>query len=297
MYPDETTRRVDEADVRSPGQVRPDGGHWERIGARVTRTDVASLLAVPLVLVGVYLLPGSLKWRLAFEYTSPTVLTAFTSHYLHLSAEHLLLNLLGYALVVPTGYLLSLSSDRRLEFTAAFWSYLLAFPFLLSGLNLLFPRAAVGVGFSGVLMAFVGYLPFVLLDSIGGQLDAPVGARHSSWLFFFGLGLVAYVAVPGLYGLALATAAVLGGVRYLLPVLEAIDRHNLRSLRVRLSVSGYSELVVFAGVLFLAYPFVAFPQRPVAAGVTLNVYSHALGFCLGYIVTYVTHLTGWLRTR
>lgn len=276
------------------GRSSTEGDLFQRVRAEAVARDLVVLAAVPLVLLGAYALPQEVKLRLALDYTDPTLLTAFASHFVHLSSTHLLSNLVGYLLVVPTGYALAVASGRRRQFLVVFTSFLLSFPFLLSGLNLLFPRSTVGVGFSGILLAFVGYLPFGFMTFVGTNFEGDVGARQSRWLFFFGLALVAYIAAPGVYGLGLAAAAFLAGVRYLLPVVEAIDRRQLASWRATLTVSGYAELALLGGLVFLTYPFVAFPSGLVAGGSVLNVYTHALGFCLGYITTYVTALGGWL---
>lgn len=256
--------------------------------------DLVVLALVPTVLLAVYALPPEVRRGFALDHAAPTLLTAFTSHFVHLSSAHLLANLAGYLLVVPTGYALAVASGRRRQFFVVFAAFLGSLPLLLSGLNLLFPRPTVGVGFSGVLLAFVGYLPFAFMSFIGSTFDVDVDAGQSHWLFFFGLGVVAYVAAPGVYGLGLAAAATLAGVLYLLPVVETVDRTQVASWRSTLAVSGYGELVLLGTALFFIYPFVAFPTDFVVASGVINVYTHALGFCLGYITTYVTALGGWL---
>lgn len=256
--------------------------------------DLVVLAAVPLVLLAAYALPVGVKRSLALDHAAPTLLSAFASHFVHLSSAHLATNLAGYLLVVPTGYALAVASGRRRQFFVVFTAFLLSFPLLLSGLNLLFPRPTVGVGFSGVLLAFVGYLPFAFMSFIGTHFAGDVDAEQSHWLFFLGLGIVAYIAAPGVYGLGLAAAAMLASVLYLLPVVETIDRTQVASWRSTLAVGGYAELTLLGGVVFFAYPFVAFPTELTLAGGVVNVYTHALGFCLGYITTYVTALGGWL---
>ncbi|MFB6205364.1 MAG: hypothetical protein ABEJ05_02395 [Haloglomus sp.] len=288
-------------DEGAPAATRVDASSgardlWAKLGERVHYRDLLLLAAVPLVLGGVYVLPSELKWQLALDYRQPTLLSAFASHFVHFSGRHLLVNLLGYLLVVPTGYVLSVASQHRQRFLVAFASFLLSFPFVLSGLNLLFPRAAVGVGFSGIVLAFVGYLPVALLRFLETHLHDGIRASASNWLFFFGLGFVAYMAAPGIYGPGLAAAAFLAGILFLLPLVESLDRGHLAALRATMSVSGYAELALFGVLTFGAYLFVAFPATTAVAGGVLNTYTHALGFCLGYITTHVTALGGWLGT-
>lgn len=280
----------------SPGRTRSTGpGLWPAVRERAAWRDLALLAVVPGVLLVVYSLPRATKWTLALDYAEPTLLAAYGSHFVHFSQWHLLVNLLGYLLVATTGYVLSLAGGRRRQFLVVFTAFVLAFPVALSGLTLPVPGAGAAVGFSGVVMAFVGYLPVVLLDFADHRLDAPVDRRRSHWLFFLGLAVVAYVAAPGLYGPALAAAALLACLLFFLPVFERFDRGQWAEFRGTLASGGNAELTVFGAAVFLAYPFVAFPPDVTVGGGVLNVYAHALGFSLGYIVTYVTVLVGGLN--
>jgi len=65
------------------------------------------LAAVPVVLCAVFALPESTRRSLAFAYAEPTVLTAFTAHYVHLDVGHLAGNVAGYILLAGVGYALA----------------------------------------------------------------------------------------------------------------------------------------------------------------------------------------------
>lgn len=282
---------TDDAAAGSAGTAQHEGFLAE-VRERGAPLDAVALALVPLALVGAYALPPSTKRSLAFAYADPTLLAAFANHFVHLSFDHLLVNLVGYGLVVPTAYLLSVASGRRRQFFVAFATFVLAFPFALSALNLAFVRPRVGVGASGLVMAFVGYLPVALSGFAGSRLGVPVDATRSSGPFFLGLAVVAYVAAPAGYGAPLAVAAGLAGVLFLLPVVE--DAATAVS-RPTAGPAGYAEVAVLGAALFVGYPLVAFPESVAAGGDVVNVYSHALGFCLGYIVTYVGVLVGALE--
>lgn len=284
----------DPADFRPRPAPLPSSeqGLWEAIRQRAVWWDVLLLAVVPVALLAGYALPPAIKWTLAFDYTEPTLLAAYASYFVHFSQSHLLGNLLGYLLVVPTAYVLSVASDQRHQFLVVFTVFLLAFPFALSGLNLAIPRSHTAVGFSAIIMAFVGYLPIGLLGVTEQRFSAPLTQRQSHWVFFFGLALVGYLGAPGVLGRALAAAAVLAGVLFLLPVLEEFDQPRWAGIRAMLAREGDAELLLLGGVVFVAYPFVAFPSDATVSGGLVNLYAHALGFCLGYITTYVTVLVG-----
>lgn len=264
-----------------------DGGSgstlWTQVGDAGSRADVALVGSVPAVLLLAFFLPRSVKWRLALDYANPTLVTAFTSHFVHFSARHVLVNLLGGTIVVATGYLLSVLSGRRQQFLVAFACFVFAFPFVLSGLNLLFVRPTVGVGFSGVVLAFVGYLGVALMDFVGEQYDAAVGGLRSAWLFFLALALIAF-DLP-VYGPLLSLAALVASVALLRDLVAPLDCERFR--RGGSAVDGSGELIALGLLAFLVYPTVSVPTDPTTPNGVVNVYSHVLGFCLGYIATYV----------
>lgn len=255
------------------------------LGDAPLRRDLGVLLSVPLVLLGVFSLPEATRRSLTFAYMDPSLATAYASTFVHLDVGHLLANVGAYLLVAPLAYLLSVLSGRRRRFFVAFATFLLAFPVALSYLNLAIPRPSVGYGFSGVLMAFVGYLAWALGEYADVQFDAGGARVLAPALFFAGLALSAVTSVQSAVTIALAIAALLSAFLYALPLLDRPE--PLRSnVRAAASVAGHFELFAVGLVAFLAFPFVAFPADPVADGGVLNLYVHLLGYALAFVVTY-----------
>lgn len=124
----------------------------QELVASVRASDLAVLLAVPVLLLAIFTLPESTRRSLAFAYADPTAVTAFTAHYVHLDVGHLAGNVAGYALLAGVGYALAVLGDSRRFFLTALATFLLVFPFVLSALNLAVPRDAIGFGFSGINM-------------------------------------------------------------------------------------------------------------------------------------------------
>ena len=162
---------------------------WPAIVRGITPLDALLLASVPLALVGVYLLPTATREALVFEYARPSIRTAFAAPFVHFDAAHLLFNLLAYALVVPLLYALSLTAGRRRQFRAVFVALLVSSPILLSYLNLTIVRDGVTFGFSGVLMAYYGYLPLVLAEHAESRLALGRTRTVAPLLFFVGLEL------------------------------------------------------------------------------------------------------------
>lgn len=249
--------------------------------------DVVCMLVVPVAMLAVYSLPVAVRRGYVFSYTDPTALTAFTAAYVHLERAHLLTNLGVYALVVPAVYLLSVLGGHRERFLVAFVTFVVAFPGVLSALNLAVARPAVGYGFSGVVLAFFGFLPLALAGHLHRRFGVSSELDLAAVLFFAGLGLVALLspASPVTYGLA--AAAGLAALLYGLPMLDG--RSGLvRNVRAATGAAGHVELSLVALVAFLVFPFVAFPPAPGAGAAVVNVYVHLLGYALGFMATYLT---------
>lgn len=253
----------------------------------VRLVDVACILAVPALLLAVFAMPLAARRTYVFSYTDPTVLTAFTAPYVHLELPHLLANLGVYLFVVPAVYLLSVLGGHRSRFFVAFMTFVVAFPPVLSCLNLAVARPAVGYGFSGVVMAFFGFLPVALAGHVDRRFELASELDLAGVLFFASLVLVAFLspASPVTYGLA--AAAALGVLLYGASMFER-DPRFVSNVRAAAQSPGHFELSVGATVAFVAFPFVAFPAAPDAGGAIVNVYVHFLGYALGFIATYAT---------
>jgi membrane associated rhomboid family serine protease len=274
------------------GSNRPVATAWQAFRA----VDLAVLCSVPILLVGVFALPASVRQSLVFEYTDPTLVTAVAAPFVHLSPGHLAVNVLAYFVVVPVAYVLSVASGRRARFFAAFGTFVLVFPALLSVLNLAVVRPTGGVGFSAVVMAFVGYLPLALADYLETRADVGPSETVAPLLFFLGMALVAGLSVQSvqrdratvLLGTAgLVLTAILAALLYWL---SAPDRASdvVRKVRGMAHRPGNAELLGFSGVVFVSFFFVAFPPAAADGATVVNVYVHLLGYALGFIATYAT---------
>lgn len=265
--------------------IRP--GFGTALHARSSLLDAGLIAAVPLVLVAVFTLPVGVREAYVLDYTDPTLATMYASHFVHLNAQHLAANLAGYAFVVPTAYLLCLLGDRRRTFRVAFLAFLLALPFGLSGLNLVFFRRAVAYGFSGVVMGYFGLLALALFGYVARRTDVAGGDRHAPVAFFAGIATISVALAPA--------SRASGGVSVAALLLCGLYGHALLDLgtplsRLRTGLSesppGYLELGAVGTLLFFGYPFIAFPADPFQGGTVVNLYTHLLGYALGFISAY-----------
>lgn len=262
-------------------------GFGTTLHARSSLLDATLLAAVPLLLIAVFTLPAGTREAFVLEYAEPTLVTMYASHFVHRSAGHLAANLAGYAVIVPTAYLLSLLAGRRHLFRVSFLSFLVALPFGLSALNLVFFRPAVAYGFSGVVMGFFGLLALSLYVYLADRANGTAGDRHAPVAFFLGIATIGVALAPATRAsVGIAAAAVLACVLYLrhLPgVWGAVDR---LWTGFATTPPGYLELGAVGTLLLVGYPFIAFPADPFQGGTVVNLYTHLLGYALGFISAY-----------
>jgi hypothetical protein len=249
--------------------------------------DVALIGAVPALLLVVYALPRSTLEGLVLDTTSPSLVAAYVSHFVHLDGFHLLGNLTVYVPAAAVGYLLCILSERRRLFRIGFVTLLLAFPVALSSMQLVFPRPRLIFGFSGINAGFAGMACFAFVGYLRTNVTPRAEDRYAPTLLFFIMGLIALVALPtdafrfeigaGSFSLA---AVYVGVALYRQGVPTADD------IRAAVNRPGYFETAGAGFGLIVGYPFVAFQDAVVPGGSVLDVYVHLLGASLAFIVLF-----------
>lgn len=254
--------------------------------------DPLLVVLVPLCLLWVHSLPLATRRGLVLAFEDPTLPTAFTAHFVHLTTGHLVSNLLLYALLVPTAYLLARRTDDLPAFRRGFLTVLVVFPLALSGLSVALGRPALGYGFSGLNMALFGLLTLLLGRFFARRFDLGVDDRG---VFLFGIGVV-LVSLRSLPTTSV-TLAVAGGAGCL--ALASVVGRNRRGSRgpperaASPSRVGDVELAAVAGSLFCILALVAF-SVPGSLSAGVGLYVHFLGYALAFTVVYVADVAGLL---
>jgi len=264
--------------------------------SRARGIDIAVITLIPVVLVGVYLLPFDLKRALALEYLDPTILTVFTAHFIHLTPVHLLTNLGLYSVTISLVYVVSLLSNRRREFIITFSTFVFVFPFAISALNLALPRPRIGYGFSGIVMAFVGFLTLLAWEFIGTRLHSDVDTNQAPLLFFVVIAIIILWGIPVSSPASAALGlAVLGGSIQLRSLHRRLGPPITSIFRTFTAPPGYGEIALSSLAIVVFIPFIAFPTAPAGNGEVINLYSHFLGYALGFQVPYLVMISPVVR--
>ncbi|MES3516089.1 MAG: hypothetical protein PPP58_00320 [Natronomonas sp.] len=265
------------------------GSEAESFGAAVVRSshpiDIVALGLIPTVSIVAFLFSSGPTPEVVFSYENPTLRTAVVAHFFHTGFDHLLSNLVRYSLVILTVYLLSTLADRRCVFYILFTGVLLAFPPVISIMNLAVPRDGVLIVAPGLVMAGIGLLPVMLGEYLDRRFDLNPTSDIAGFLFLIGLTITALSAVPDAFRWVALPAAV-GSVGYAVSVV----RTGIDTGRFRDAPPGYLEFGFWSVGLFVFLVVTAFSAGIVDDGTIVNTYVHFIGYALGFLSSYLTVL-------
>lgn len=266
---------------------------FERPTAVDMLLQVLTLSIVPLLLAFVYWLPNDYRLALRFTYDDPTLATAISSHFVHMGPAHFASNLVGYVLIVATGYVLAVKSGQRLAYVVAVVTTVLFAPPLLTLLSVVLPQNAIMYGFSGVNLALLGLLPILLVEYARTMLWPTLRPSDAGALYLVACGIIATIcAPPSPLTRGITVVAFLSVIGYGV-------RITGRGLSVRqfcrtlLDTIARGDPLLVAVVVFVGYLFMSFPSSIQHGAVIVNVYLHFVGFAVGFLFWYVATLFGY----
>lgn len=264
-----------------------ENGFITHLRERSSVIDLIGVVVLVLILLGIHSLPAVTRETLAFQVGSPSLLTAYTSHFVHLDGQHLVGNLLIFLPTICIAYVLCVLSDRRQLFRISTAVIIAVFPFVLSGLQLVFPRERTILGFSGLTAAFVGLSCFALTSFIRVNLWNGFHERYAPIFLFFTSGLIALIALPSRgYQLEIGVAALLLSLLYFAAGILNHGTPSASTIRSAIARPGYFEFTGAGVGLLVSYPFVAFHESVVHPKAVTDVYIHLLGFNLAFIIVF-----------
>ncbi|ERH05917.1 MAG: hypothetical protein J07HN4v3_01526 [Halonotius sp. J07HN4] len=268
---------------------------WRRTTTAPIVEQYLLLVALPAALSLSWLLGigSGLRFSLAAESVvanGRTLLTAFTANYIHVSARHLFDNLLNFWLTLFGLYpLVAIAGwERRFRRLAA--GYLLVVPFVVAWVTL----ATLGqvtdqpsAGFSGIVAAFLGLLPVVLVAAGGKLTDSALDPAWSVVPFFASLAVV--FAVPSVWyfpaqpvvavGCGGAGLLAAGLLWWVVPPRGIVAAVRPLSADHRLALLIGTTVFVFGvvGALVIVPP-------------GTNVWGHLTGYVTGFLLAYLGYV-------
>lgn len=253
--------------------------------------DVLALTVVPVVLVGIhFLVPPGLEERIVLRPGHVTPLTLYSAAFFHLGIDHLLGNLVAYAIGAGYAYFLGLAAGERRWFWGATAALLLGLPILVNWSSIQIMNAVLGGwvapmrGFSGVSAGFGGLAFVALVVYVRDRVDP-----RSAGFVALGVLLVLLWEVLVIYADGIppvGTAAVLVGVGLaLVGVVREWDRRGRPASRDAWRTAGFTTLVVAWMVVVLSVLVAGmYPADIVVGGRFTNIFAHTTGFVIGALI-------------
>lgn len=262
-------------------------GFRRAVSKQARPTDLTAIMAVALVLVGLFALEPTTQRSLVFETGQPTLRAAYFAHFVHRQQFHLLGNVLVYLVVVPVTYLLCILGGRRQLFRVTFVMLFSIFPLVLSLMQLLFPRQREVLGFSGINAGFFGLLCVAWALYTGRHFFDEPSPRYAPALLFAVAGAVALITLPArAWRLEIAAASLALSLGYLAAWLASSGRPTPAAIHEGFDRFGYAELAGAGFGLIVSYPFIGFRAVVTVETGVLDVYIHLLGFALTFMIVY-----------
>lgn len=269
----------------------------------VSKNDLI-LTALGTMLFVIHLLPETVRDLLIFDHQSPSLISSFSTHFVHVSNQHLLSNaLIGFtALFLIKNLFHKVGQENIFRKLTGF--YLLILPWIITGLSfLIFNLADIdlqnSMGFSALALAFVGAIPSVGFYFFKHSKLEKISITESIPFFHVGLAfiLASYImiwlnssvinfGIKFVLGLSISIVALLAYAAYrLMNLLEnKLDLSfrefiDLFSIEEKL-ILGFSLMIFIFGALSVA------PSSGIVSdGGLVNIISHMIGFTLGFYVT------------
>ncbi|MFC7199683.1 hypothetical protein [Halospeciosus flavus] len=257
----------------------------ETIQERVRAVDLVLLIGPAVLLVWVFSLPTALRYTLVFDPAQPSLRTAFSANYVHLTWLHLLSNVAGYLLLASVVYLLAVINGTRRRFQTVVMGILLVFPVPLSYLDLVLDLPGIVLGFSGLNMALLGYGIVEISVYIRNYVTDRFDVENAPGFFFATTTFVGAMYAETTVGFVFLGASALIALFYWIEILLSIEFLIVGSKQI-LDHPGYVELLAGGILLSAGFVLAAFPADPVYHSSVVNIYLHFAGFAMGFISTY-----------
>ena len=267
-------------------------GWWRRTTAAAPAEQWLVLGGLPAMLVSLWLVPPvdgpgfSLAVDSLFE-DPRTLSTAFTANYMHASSRHLFDNLLNFWITLFGIYpLVSIAGWHR-EFRLSTAVYLLVGPFVIAWLTLQTLGVLTdqpSVGFSGIVAAFLGFLPVVLVAAASEVTDGEVDAAWAAVPFLCSLAVVFAVPSVSYFPVqpTVVVALVVCGLTIAGVLLWADPPRRLGQYNRRLAPDVRLAFLIGATVFVFGVAGALLFVRP-----GTNVWGHLAGYLVGFTVPYL----------
>jgi len=266
--------------------------------------DILGLLTIAGLVYAIHVLvPGVVRGEFALDHADPTLVTMWTSAFLHHGWPHLAGNLVSYGLAILPAWVLAVRQQSRLNFWICVLVILVGFPLPLGlATDLAFQHlfttlsSSVSMGFSGVVGGYVGLL-FGFLTSylaVRFNLQTALIGTLVILLSLFGLLLETYPTTGLLWLKATLLTGMILGVGFLTAVRwQPVDQFT--GSAIVSSVYRYRwpiGLILCCWMTLGVLTILLFPHPSSSLGYIPNIVGHTVGLGGGYLLAVLVQF-GW----
>ncbi len=222
-----------------------------------------------------FLLPSEVRQDLALSINNITPINILLSNYTHSTPLHFLGNMFIY--IVLVSILIKIEKNKKRLFYASLF-FLTIGPVIIAVADLTFLPKISSLGFSGIVMMFVGYLPVAVYSG----LKEKYGLKSTfPWIFFM-WNIFPLCLFLGKLVITIAVFAIFLG--YLLHNLAEIKKLLPDLLKRRKKKLKFLDIFLFGfAVAFLIAPYETFLPA-IIEGMRSNIFAHYVGYVVGFLV-------------
>lgn len=257
------------------------------------RTETIFYLLLPstiiLTLTIVYVLPAEIKELLSlkyhlFSYSNPyDLLRLYTYHLVHYDFQHFMGNIVSFIFIYWILTSLVMWAREVRTFNVMLFIIFVVIAPALGFLDLfLFSDAALrqGCGFSGILLAFNGLLPYFSIKYLAKELNISLRVSIVHLMFLVIASGVAIAYIETTKAILFASTGTFAVALYFYGIHNRYDIQDTKEVREKISLVMFS-LMMFFFVIAISFP----PDLRTSHGI-VNIWGHFMGLYLSMIVLY-----------
>lgn len=243
------------------------------------RTDWMFFFGImPIVLLAIYLLPASITNSFNWDPQNANLVSAFMSHYTHTNFQHFIGNLIQYIVIA---FLIFCIETKKTAFRRISLIILIVFPFLLTASQMYLAPKLGGLGFSGLLAAFLGYLPFSAYNYLK-EKGVPLKSYFLVLIMLVNFGIMILtwqnIAISQYLMVLIGVLLLVYSDRSGLVALAKFTRQQHQKFKSDKAMYSIPMLIAVLASVYMFSLAAIVPQNINQGGQTINILVHYLGY-------------------
>lgn len=254
--------------------------------------DIALLLIIPLAVTILMFFPLSLISILKLNIYNPSWWQILTFSFIHENFSHYIGNIIFFLIAVSLEFLLVCLMSRKKKYFQMYFYTFLSFPIISSSIILwLYPllniRIGTSSGMSGVVSAFIGFIPILVISYIERIRKIKIVNTNLLYLVLLFIFLFINSSYP-------SNKKVFWSIVIIFSIIVSLYnyRNNLIELKkgIKDSILGkpiFYYLLIFLIMTFIISLILIFPKVLRINGNITDIFIHYIGLIYGVVVSYI----------